>query len=94
MNVIDFAILSGLGQCFGYPRSADFIPTTDKMQHFIYTTLGYYIYYIMLHNIVWFKKIPFWHKKDIVKVQHRNLGLGLGLELILGSGLNIDLAII
>ena len=32
MNVIDFAILSGLGQCFGYPRRADFIPTTDKMQ--------------------------------------------------------------
>ena len=37
MNVINFAILSGLGQCFGYPRRADFIPTTDKMQHLIYT---------------------------------------------------------
>ena len=29
-----------------------------------------------------------------MKVQHRNLGLGLGFELILGSGLNIDLAMI
>ena len=29
-----------------------------------------------------------------MKVQHRNLGLGLVLELILGSGLNIDLAMI
>ena len=29
-----------------------------------------------------------------MKVQHRNLGSGLGLELILGSGLNIDLAMI
>ena len=46
MNGIDFAILSGLGQCFGYPRSADFIPTTDKMQHFIYTTLD--VIYIIL----------------------------------------------
>ena len=29
-----------------------------------------------------------------MKVQHRNLGLGLVLEIILGSGLNIDLAMI
>ena len=29
-----------------------------------------------------------------MKVQHRNLGLGLVLELILGSGLSIDLAMI
>ena len=29
-----------------------------------------------------------------MKVQHRNLGLGLGLEQILGSGLNINLAMI
>ena len=29
-----------------------------------------------------------------MKVQHRNLGLGLGLEQILGSGLNINLALI
>ena len=29
-----------------------------------------------------------------MKVQHRNLGLGLGLEIILGSGLSIDLAMI
>ena len=29
-----------------------------------------------------------------MKVQHRNSGLGLWLELILGSGLNIDLAMI
>ena len=37
MNVIDFAILSGLGQCFGYPRRADFIPTTDKKCNISYT---------------------------------------------------------
>ena len=29
-----------------------------------------------------------------MKVQYRNLALRLGLELILGSGLNIDLATI
>ena len=29
-----------------------------------------------------------------MEVQHKNLGLGLGLELILGSELNIDLAMI
>ena len=46
MNVIDLAILSGLGQCFGNPRRADFIPTTDKMQHLIYTTLD--VIYIIL----------------------------------------------
>ena len=46
MNLIDFAILSGLGQCFGNPRRTDFISTTDKMQHFIYTTLD--VIYIIL----------------------------------------------
>ena len=52
MNVIDFAILSGLGQCFGYPRSADFTPTTDKLQHLIYTTLD--VIYILLCFITYF----------------------------------------
>ena len=53
--MVDFAILSGQGECFGNPHNAGFIPTTDKMEKLIYTAIDV-IYIILCFIIYWDSK--------------------------------------
>ena len=63
--MVDFAILSGQGECFGNPRNAGFIPTTDKMEKLIYTAID--VIYIILCFII------YWDSNKILSDTNRTL---------------------